>query len=191
MRKEKKHLNRRGSFLMKKYLFFIFLLPLFLFGEDARLTHIITPRGEGDPLKENKRIVQNFYDAFAKNDKRKLGEFLNSKYQVQDSNVIFDSSYSKYDAFSKNIALRLKSLHEALPNFELKILEILAEGNKVFVRFQIIGTQKGSFLGIEPTNKQIVIKNFSVFTIEDEKISYINEMWNELSVMKQIGFIIY
>ena len=175
---------------MKKYFLLIFLLPLMLFGKEEKVSHIITPRGEIDPLEENKKIAQNFYEAFEKNDGKKLNYLLSEKYQVQDSNVVFDSSYSKYDAFSKNMMIRLQSLHEALPNFELKILAMLAEGNKVFVRFQIIGIQRGPFLGIEPTNKQIVIKNFSVLTIEDEKISYFNEIWNEFSVMKQIGFII-
>jgi predicted ester cyclase len=66
---------------------------------------------------------------------------------------------------------------------------MLADGNKVVARIQIQGVQRGSFLGIEPTNKPVVIKEFVILTIEGGKITHLNEVWNELGVMKQIGYI--
>ena len=46
------------------------------------------------------------------------------------------------------------------------------------------------FLGVEATDKPVVIKIFAVFTIEGGKITHLNEVWNELGVMKQIGYIV-
>ncbi|MCB1071808.1 MAG: ester cyclase [Chlamydiales bacterium] len=175
---------------MKKLICILALMASAFATTGGELSHIITPRGGIDPQSENKALVKEFYDAFAKNDPRKMNELLTAKYGVQDSTVVFDSTYSKYDAFSKNLNVRLRSLHQALPEFKLQIIEMMAEGNKVLARIQIQGVQRGSFLGIEPTDKPVVIKIFAVFTIEGGKISHMNEVWNELGVMKQIGYIV-
>lgn len=159
------------------------------FASEGELSHIITPRGGTDPESENKVLVRKFYEAFENNDTKGMNELLTSNYRVQDSNVVFDSDYSKYDAFSKNLSVRAKSLHEALPNFKLTILDMLVDGNKVVARIQIQGIQRGRFLGVLGTNKPVVIKEFAIFTIEGGEISHLNEIWNELGVMKQIGYI--
>lgn len=168
------------------------LLLLFIsaFASEGELSHIITPRGGIDPQSENKMLVKKYYEAFEENDTRTLSDVLASGYGVQDSNVVFDSTYSKYDAFSKDLSVRTRSLHEALPNFKLTIVEMLSDGNKVLARIQIQGVQRGPFLGVEPTNKPVVIKIFAIFTIEGGKITHLNEAWNELGVMKQIGYIV-
>ena len=175
---------------MKKLICFLFLIVSAFATSGGELSHIITPRGGTDPESENKLIVQQFYDSFNKNDPRTMNDLLASKYGVQDSTVVFDSSYSKYDAFSKNLSVRVRSLHQALPEFKLQVIEMMAEGNKVLARVQIQGVQRGSFLGIDSTDKPVVIKIFAIFTIEGGKITYLNEVWNELGVMKQIGYIV-
>ena len=174
---------------MKK-LVCLLLLMMTVCADQGELSHIITPRGGSDPQSDNKALVEKFYDAFETNDSRIINELLASKYGVQDSTVVFDSSYSKYDAFSKNLSIRVRALHEALPKFKLTIIEMLADGNKVLARVQIQGVQRGSFLGVAPTDKPIVIKEFAIFTIEGGKITHLNEVWNELGVMKQIGYIV-
>jgi len=175
---------------MKKLIPLLLMFFISSFASEAQISHIITPRGGSDPQSENKMIVKDFYDAFSKNDSNSMNDLLASNYRVQDSNVVFDSEYSKYDAFSKNISVRMRALHEALPEFELTIIEMMVDGNKVLARIQIQGLQKGVFLGVEPTDKTVVIKSFSLFTIDGGKITHLNEVWNELGVMKQIGFIV-
>ena len=180
----------RGAHPMRKLIPLLLMLFISTFAGEGEISHIITPRGGSEPLKENKALVKDYYDAFSKNDSSALDDLLASGYGVQDSNLIFDTEYSKYDAFSKNLAVRMRSLHEALPEFNLTIIEMMAEGNKVLVRIQIQGIQKGAFLGVEPTNKPVVIKTFALFTLDGGKITHLNEVWNKLEVMKQIGFII-
>lgn len=182
--------GRKEDRFMKKLVCFLVLMVSAFATSGGELSHIITPRGGTDPASENKALVKEFYDAFAKNDPRAMNEILAEKHGVQDSTVVFDSSYSKYDAFSKNLSVRTRSLHEALPKFKLQIIEMLAEGNKVLARVQIQGVQRGPFLGVEATEKPVVIKIFAVFTIEGGKITHLNEVWNELGVMKQIGHIV-
>lgn len=175
---------------MRRFLLLLLFLPLFAFAEEALISQIVTPRGETNPLTYNKEIVRDFYNAFQKNNPGALDELLKNNYAVQDSTVIFDSTYSRYDAFSKNMKVRLSSLYNAFSDIDIKVIEMMAEGNKVMARVQITGLQTGSFLGVEATKKPVVIKVFAIFTIEGGKISHINEVWNELGVMKQIGYIV-
>lgn len=175
---------------MRKVIYFLVLMVSAFATSGGELSHIITPRGGTDPESENKALVKQFYDAFSLNDPRAMNDLLAAKYEVQDSTVVFDSSYSKHDAFSKNLSIRVRSLHQALPEFKLQIIEMITEGNKVLARIQIHGVQRGPFLGIEPTEKPVVIKAFAIFTIEGRKITHINEIWNELGIMKQIGYIV-
>ncbi|MEM8727585.1 MAG: ester cyclase [Chlamydiota bacterium] len=175
---------------MKKIICLLVLTATVFTAPEEESSYIITPRGIADPLAINKAVVKEFYDAFVNNRPQMVDELMAADYGIQDSNIIFDSSYSRYDAFSKNFNVRFRSFHQAFPEFKLQIIEMIAEGNKVVARVQIQGIQKGSFLGIEPTDKTIVIKIFSIFTIERDKISHINEVWNELGVMKQIDHIV-
>jgi len=175
---------------MRTFFIILIALPLCLFGDDSMLSHVVTPRGENNPLKENKALVKEFYESIEKNDVTTMNGLLSSSYKVQDSNVVFDSAYSKYDAFSKNLTVRLKSLHDAFSDLKVNVIEMVAEGNKVLARIQISGVQRGSFLGVEATNKPVIMKVFALLTINGGKISHLNESWNELGVMKQMGYII-
>ena len=175
---------------MRRFLLLFLLLPLFAFAEEPLISQIVTPRGETNPETYNKAIVKNFYNAFQKNDPQALDELLKPNYGVQDSTVVFDSAYSKYDAFNKNMKVRLSALRSSFKDLDVKVIEMIADGNKVVARVQMSGTQTGPFLGIEPTKKPVVIKIFAIFTIDGGKIAHINEVWNELGVMKQIGYIV-
>ena len=98
---------------MKKFLFLILFVPFFLTAEETELSgHIITPKGESSAIKSNKEIVRGFYQVFEKNDSKSLEDFLADNYIVQDGAATYDSTYSHYDAFSKNMGVRLKALHE-------------------------------------------------------------------------------
>ena len=49
------------------------------------------------------------------------------------------------------------ALYTAFPDLKWTIEDIIAEADKVVVRFRASGTQKGAFLGIPPTEKPINI----------------------------------
>lgn len=165
--------------------------PMFSSEISAETSKIFTPSASGKtPYDDNKQVVTDFYNTLQTNDIQKLSTLLVPDYHVVNSGDLQDSSYSKFTEMSKNLKVRMIALHKALPDFKLDVSELLADGNKVLARVTISGVQKGSFLGIGPTNKPIHIKLFDVFTIKDGKIIHIAEMWNELSVMKQLGYIV-
>jgi steroid delta-isomerase-like uncharacterized protein len=77
----------------------------------------------------------------------------------------------------------------AFPDVKYNIEDMIAEGNYVVIRYSIIGTHKGEFAGIPPTNKRIELTSLCVFRLADGKVA---EQWvenNSLVFMKQLGVI--
>lgn len=65
--------------------------------------------------------------------------------------------------------------------------EIVAEGDKVVVRWTWRATHKGEYMGIAPTGKQITMTGICILRIADGKIA---EEWGEmdmLGMMQQLG----
>jgi steroid delta-isomerase-like uncharacterized protein len=67
--------------------------------------------------------------------------------------------------------------------------DVVAEGDKVAVRWIWRGTHKGEFMGVPPTGKQVTITGISILRIAGGKIV---EEWGEmdnLGMMQQLGVI--
>jgi len=75
------------------------------------------------------------------------------------------------------------------PDFQYTMEDIVAEGDKVAIRWSGRATHKGEFMGIAPTGKQVTMTGISIIRIVDGKIV---EEWGEmdmLSMMQQVGVI--
>jgi len=82
-------------------------------------------------------------------------------------------------------------LFNAFPDFHETTEDIIAEGDKVWVRNTITATHKGEYLGSAPTSNKFTEASVDIFRIVDGKIA---EGWNiedELDFYKQLGVIEY
>lgn len=77
----------------------------------------------------------------------------------------------------------------AFPNKKIKIDDIFAsaDNNTVLVRWTCQGTHKGDFRGIPATNKDFKISGISVYKFSNGKITEINQIWDRLGLLEQIG----
>jgi len=76
---------------------------------------------------------------------------------------------------------------KAFPDMQVKLEDILAEGDKVACRWTATATHKGEFMGIPATNKQVTITGIHIDRIAGGKIV---EPWNYsdmMEVMRQLG----
>jgi len=76
---------------------------------------------------------------------------------------------------------------KAFPDMQVKLEEILAEGDKVACRWTATATHKGEFMGIPATNKQVTVTGIHIDRIAGGKIV---ESWNYsdmTEVMQQLG----
>jgi steroid delta-isomerase-like uncharacterized protein len=77
----------------------------------------------------------------------------------------------------------------AFPDVHLTVEDMVAEGDKVVTRYTSRGTQKGAFVGMPPTGKQITVSSVIIARIADGKIV---EEWgldDQMGMLQQLGVI--
>jgi steroid delta-isomerase-like uncharacterized protein len=79
------------------------------------------------------------------------------------------------------------ALYTAFPDLKWTIEDMIAEEDKVVVRFRASGTQKGAFLGIPRTEKPINIAGVAIYRIAGVKITEDWAFMDTLGVMRQLG----
>ena len=142
-----------------------------------------------DSLETNKRVIMDFYSAVENGDLATLGSYFTSSYSIEEVGPMKDTRKSRISETSEDITERIKYLREALPGFRIKINRLVAEGDTVFADVTLTGVQKGPFLGVEPTGREIEMRAFVIYELENSKIKNALEMWDQLGVMKQLGYI--
>ncbi len=79
------------------------------------------------------------------------------------------------------------AMRSAFPDFKATIEDMIAEGDKVFVRLTWSGTQAGEFMGIPPSGRQFAVGVFDVMRIEDGKFVEHWGMLDNMGMMQQLG----
>lgn len=80
-----------------------------------------------------------------------------------------------------------ESVTRAFPDLEFDIQDMIAEDDRVMVRFVLTGTHDGPFMGIEPTGEEVTLSGIVVYRFDDGKIV---ERWGEantIGLLQQIG----
>ena len=76
----------------------------------------------------------------------------------------------------------------AFPDLSCSADDILAERNEVVIHWTVRGTHKGNFLGLEPTNRAVMVSGTSIHRVEGGKISELWADWNSQALRDQLGF---
>ncbi|WP_340400558.1 ester cyclase [Paenibacillus sp. FSL H8-0079] len=80
----------------------------------------------------------------------------------------------------------VREMIEAYGEFSLEILELLTQGDKVYVRWRQTGTHVGEVDGYSPTNLPVIEIASAVYRVENERIA---EYWiqiDRLGIEKQL-----
>lgn len=75
------------------------------------------------------------------------------------------------------------------PDYHITVEEVVAEGDKVVLRFTFRGTNTGDYFGIPATGKPITMHFVEIFKVRDGQIAEIWHIANVLDVMQQLGFL--
>ena len=62
------------------------------------------------------------------------------------------------------------AIRYALPNARYEVDDLIAEGDRVVVRWRLIGTHQGDFLGIAPTGRAIALNGIAIYRVEGGKL---------------------
>jgi predicted ester cyclase len=83
----------------------------------------------------------------------------------------------------------LSKLLDAFPDFHFTVLDQLAEGDRVVIRYRGQGTQRAEFLGVAASGRRIDYTGMLLVRLEGERIA---EFWanpDQLGVLRQLGAI--
>ena len=129
---------------------------------------------------QNKRIFERVIEeAYSKGNVDVLDEVFATNFVEHQVGIVPPT----VDGVKRSIAF----LRGAFPDLKLIIEEILASGDKTWARITGRGTHQGTFMGILPTGKSVVVTVMDECRFEDGKIV---EHWgvaDQLAVMAQIG----
>ncbi|PPK84754.1 SnoaL-like polyketide cyclase [Neolewinella xylanilytica] len=100
-----------------------------------------------------------------------------------------DKSRATLDKFIVDRELRehIILFEAGLPNYQLGIKDLVAEGNKVVCRATVRGQHKGELFGIAPTGQEVNVDGFIMYEIEDNMIVNHWMQFDTMALMQQIG----
>jgi len=77
--------------------------------------------------------------------------------------------------------------HDAFPDLQYTVEEVVAEDDTVVVRWTSHGTHKGEVWGVAPTRKQVISTGTMTCHIVDGKFQEAWIDWDALGLLQQIG----
>jgi steroid delta-isomerase-like uncharacterized protein len=78
----------------------------------------------------------------------------------------------------------------ALPDINITVEDVIAEGDKAVTRYTIRGTHQGETEDFgPPTGRQMELKGITIHRFEDGKIVEEWERYDNLSVLQQLGLV--
>ena len=90
-----------------------------------------------------------------------------------DHNPIGLGGESGIEGFKQTV----RALRFAFPDLHFKVEQMIVNGNTVVTRTTMHGTHKNSFMGVDPTGKQVKASGFDIFRIADGVVA---ERWGTL-----------
>jgi len=133
-------------------------------------------------LEENKAVIRRYQDAHNTNNLETLDE-------IVAADLITHSLLPGLPPGREGGKQAHRMIVGAFPDLHTKIEDLIAEGDKVVMRFAATGTFKNEFIGLPPNGKTINFSGMVIFRLAGGKIV---EHWgqaDELGMMRQIGAI--
>ena len=130
-------------------------------------------------LEENKAIIRNLYEADNKKDLSILDELISPDFFDPTFQLRGPEGYKQFET----------AFFKGFPDWHETIEDIVAEGNKVWVRFTGMGTHRGEWRGLAPTGKKITFTGVQIWRIVDGKVVEKDSIIDLLDALKQLGVI--
>jgi steroid delta-isomerase-like uncharacterized protein len=128
---------------------------------------------------ENKQLVRRlFEDGFNRRNLTAIDELVAAEY--------VDATGERGPAAFKQVIERLGS---AFPDIRYDIDDVLAEDDRVAIRWHWSGTHRGSFRGVAPTERSLTNAGTAIFRLRDGKIVAASLETDRLGFLQSIGVV--
>lgn len=132
-------------------------------------------------LEENKAIVRSLFEALNKQDQASLDRLVAPDYVDHTLQIRGLEGLKQY----------IPRLPKAFPDLSETIQDIVAEGDKVWIRFKVTGTHTGMYRGLAPTGKSFTIMAVSIYRITGGKVVERVAVYDMLDFYRKLGIMEY
>ena len=131
---------------------------------------------------QNKQVVQAFVEeCWNQGNLNKASDYLTDQVRFHDP------AFPHLNAGIQNIKNHIETCRKAFPDLRITVDDSIAERNEVVHHWKASGTHRGSFLGMQPTQRKVTIDGTSIYRLEGPKIAEAHANWNLASMMEQLG----
>jgi steroid delta-isomerase-like uncharacterized protein len=132
-----------------------------------------------EALDRNKQIIRTLYeDCINRGRLDLLGALLAEDF-------LTPTGEKGASAFRSNI----EGLRGGFPDIHFKVEDLIAEGDRVAVRWSWVGTHKGGFRGFAASDKQVTDTGITIYRIEGDRLAQAWLQTDRLGVLQQIGVV--
>ena len=134
-------------------------------------------------IKENKSIVRRYFEDAPYNPPA-CDEIFAKKIMWHALHHTSNPDFESSPQMEKDAYVRHK---QVFGDWIEKIDIIIAEGDRVMVRWMGRGRQQGEYFGIPSTNREITLSGIYIFRIEDDRIAEVWNLWDRMGELQQLG----
>jgi steroid delta-isomerase-like uncharacterized protein len=130
---------------------------------------------------DNRRLIEEAYAALNRRD-------LDAHLKLLDNAYVWESdTFPAPVKGQEAIRQTFNEYFNAFPDMRIEIEQILATGDHVVVRYRSIGTHKGEFRGIAPTNRKVNINGCNVHEVRNGLCIRTFGYFDRLAMREQLG----
>ena len=118
-------------------------------------------------LEANKALIRKWIEAWTANNLEALDETFAPEYSVNETVIGVEG-----------VKQAVQFLHSVFSDIFAELHEMVAEDDKVVIRWTIRGRHTGNFMGIPPTGKELELTGINIYQILDKKIVANHEQTN-------------
>jgi C-1 hydroxylase len=132
-------------------------------------------------LEKNKAIVRRSIEVINSQDLSLVDDLVATDYV----------DHTRQTRGAESLKQFLTMIFKSFPDFHLTIKDIIAEGDKVWIRSTITATHIGEFGGLPPTGNKFIEPSVWIYRINNGKIVEGWDVQDELDFYRKIGAIEY
>jgi steroid delta-isomerase-like uncharacterized protein len=132
---------------------------------------------------ENKAIVERFWKVWEEGNIDLVEELLAADH------VNHNPATPDQPAGAEGVREVVTMFRSAMPDLKVVIEDMIAEGDKVLVRYTLEGTHEGELFGIPPTGRRLSIKSMAVERVSEGKLREHWRITDSLDMMQQLGVV--
>jgi steroid delta-isomerase-like uncharacterized protein len=134
-------------------------------------------------MADNKTIARNFLDGFNGKGLASVEEWVAPNF----TNI--DPGTPPLPAGPEGYRLLINGYRTAFPDLQMTVDDIVAEGDKVAVRWTARGNNTGPLMNMPASGKAATVTGISILTISGGKVAEQRSNWDTLGMLQQFGVI--